>query len=479
MLSRILELYPPLAAELREKSAIVGVGVDTSAFRPIPLDERVDAIARVRPEPGGKTPAQTEELWAQLARGEWSAVNDYASAYDHTRPDDDIRRKLTGIPWDAGRIVFYVGALTAGKGLQNLLCALPTVIERHPECHVVIVGSGKYREILEALVYAIAVGDDDLYQYLAARGFDLDASELSGRWEGVEGPVPELPHMRDHVHFSRTPRTRESAPRVPVRRRLRVPVRCARGVPAGPDGKPGQWCLSHGQRFQWFRGRVLRARIVAGCRRRRKDAASLPRSGSGVRARASIDRGLRRGQPPRSSERAPDHRRRSLRLAHPRTRDDGRLRAVCPVSPLDIFWEYANGLWVVPAEGGEPRQVMPVGWTPDWSPDGEWISFSAGARDGGPQRVRPSGEDATPLPVSGGLHYRWSPDSKSVLYTADGDLWVASIENLQERRLSDLAGKRGSVLVWPPDTDGQNLYFTWRADLGDIWVMDVVTDESE
>ena len=66
VLSRILELYPPLAAELREKSAIVGVGVDTSAFRPIPLDERVDAIARVRPEPGGKTPAQTEELWASL-----------------------------------------------------------------------------------------------------------------------------------------------------------------------------------------------------------------------------------------------------------------------------------------------------------------------------------------------------------------------------------------------------------------------------
>ena len=201
MLSRILELYPPLAAELREKSAIVGVGVDTSAFSPIPVDERVDAIARVRTEPGGKTPAQTEELWARLARGEWSAVKDYASAYDHTRPDDDIRRKLAGIPWDAGRIVFYVGALTAGKGLQSLLCALPTVIERHPECHAVIVGSGKYREILEALVYAIAVGDDDLYQYLAARGFDLDASELSGRWEGVEGPVPELPHMRDHVHF--------------------------------------------------------------------------------------------------------------------------------------------------------------------------------------------------------------------------------------------------------------------------------------
>ena len=71
---------------------------------------------------------------------------------------------------------------------------------------------------------------------------------------------------------------------------------------------------------------------------------------------------------------------------------------------------------------------MPVGRRPYWSPDDEWISFSADARDGGPQRVRPSGQDATPLPVSGGWHYRWSLDSKSVFYTADGDLWAASIE---------------------------------------------------
>ncbi len=137
-----------------------------------------------------------------------------------------------------------------------------------------------------------------------------------------------------------------------------------------------------------------------------------------------------------------------------------------------LFWEFTNGLWVVPAEGGEARQVMPIGMRPDWSPDGEWIAFDD--LDGGPQRVRPSGEDVTPLPVSRGEHFRWSPDSKRVYYAGDRDLWMASVENGQERRLTDLAGKRGRPSGWAPDTDGEYVYFTWRDDVGDIWVMDVI-----
>ena len=76
-------------------------------------------------------------------------------------------------------------------------------------------------------------------------------------------------------------------------------------------------------------------------------------------------------------------------------------------------------------------------------------------------------------PASGGIHYRWSPDSKGVYYTADGNVWVASLENGQERRLTDLAGKPGRPERWSPDTDGHYVYFTWRDDVGDIWVMDV------
>ncbi len=43
----------------------------------------------------------------------------------------------------------------------------------------------------------------------------------------------------------------------------------------------------------------------------------------------------------------------------------------------------------------------------------------------------------------------------------------------------DLTGRPGEVGGLSLDTDGEFLYFTWQEDLGDIWVMDVVTDESE
>ena len=139
-----------------------------------------------------------------------------------------------------------------------------------------------------------------------------------------------------------------------------------------------------------------------------------------------------------------------------------------------LFLDQTNGLWVVPAEGGEARQVTSFGVRPDWSPDGEWIAFDSRERDGGAQRVRPSGEDLTPLPVSGGEYFRWSPDSTAVYFVAEGNLLVASIENGQERPLTDFTGKPGGPGAITIDTDGEYVYFTWRDDVGDIWVMDVV-----
>ena len=83
------------------------------------------------------------------------------------------------------------------------------------------------------------------------------------------------------------------------------------------------------------------------------------------------------------------------------------------------------------------------------------------------------GRNATPLPVSGGGYFRWSPDSTSVYFTAEGNLWTASVEEGQERRLTDFAGKPGRLGPYAIDTDGDYVYFTWRNDVGDIWVMDV------
>jgi len=39
---------------------------------------------------------------------------------------------------------------------------------------------------------------------------------------------------------------------------------------------------------------------------------------------------------------------------------------------------------------------------------------------------------------------------------------------------TSLVGKRGTLGIMQPATDGKYLYFAWRDDLGDIWVMDAL-----
>ncbi len=53
------------------------------------------------------------------------------------------------------------------------------------------------------------------------------------------------------------------------------------------------------------------------------------------------------------------------------------------------------------------------------------------------------------------------------------DLWKLSLDRGQVSRLTKLQGRRGT-LGQVFTTDGRYLYFTWREDDGDIWVMDVV-----
>ena len=74
---------------------------------------------------------------------------------------------------------------------------------------------------------------------------------------------------------------------------------------------------------------------------------------------------------------------------------------------------------------------------------------------------------------------RWSPDGSSIYFVRDDNLWVVSADGGDEQRLTVLVGKRGLAGGLGLATDGRYLYFTWGLDTGDIWVMDVVTDESE
>ncbi len=141
-----------------------------------------------------------------------------------------------------------------------------------------------------------------------------------------------------------------------------------------------------------------------------------------------------------------------------------------------------NEIWVVPADGGEPRQLTEhpaVDWVPRWSGDGELIYFhSTRSGEHNIWRVPAAGGEATRI-----THRptRWlcpSEDGQTIFFTTTTgrNIWAHSLTDGTERRVTDFSAKRGSLYT-ALETDGENLYFSWGDDLGDLWVMDVVTDE--
>ena len=194
------------------------------------------------------------------------------------------------------------------------------------------------------------------------------------------------------------------------------------------------------------------------------------------------------------------------------------------------FHSYRSGnrdIWVMPVSGGPARQITQDASSdvlPRWSPDGREIVFSSN-RNGSP--------DVWTIPASGGeprqltnhpdavFATSWTPDGGSLILSsltdyrlwrvptkggelepiAEGpagwtvvvgeeiyfpgagrrntDIWALSLDDGKERRVTDFSDRSGSIGLVGLATDGTYLYFTWEENLGDIWVMDVVTDESE
>lgn len=214
MIERLQGLYPQLADDLESRSHIVGVGVDVSLFAPVAPGDRWASIARfAETRPGGGKPAeQRAELVDRLDRGELSAVSDYHNTYAHDLPDDDVAERLQQVPWGSGHVMLFVGALTAGKGLQSLIAAMPAILTHVPDAHLVIVGSGTYRETLEALVHALAAGDGVLLDALVALGGDLEGGRTARGWPDVAAYVADPqrraemlqagPGFAEHIHFT-------------------------------------------------------------------------------------------------------------------------------------------------------------------------------------------------------------------------------------------------------------------------------------
>jgi Tol biopolymer transport system component len=139
--------------------------------------------------------------------------------------------------------------------------------------------------------------------------------------------------------------------------------------------------------------------------------------------------------------------------------------------------------FAMPASGGDVRALTSERTTeyfPQWSPDGAWLAFAS-------NRVHDS-YHVWRIPVSGGpleqvtrqraYFYRWSPDGTHLYYHSPGsrELWSVSLSDGVERpvtRFGDKPGRLGGLGLAVGD---DYLYFTWENDLGDIWVMDLVTE---
>jgi TolB protein len=146
-----------------------------------------------------------------------------------------------------------------------------------------------------------------------------------------------------------------------------------------------------------------------------------------------------------------------------------------------IAWGFEGGLRVCAVEDCVPRDLTTdVGGFPDWSPDGAWIVFNYAG--GNPVRlVSAAGGSLRELTREPEGLARWSTDGEEVYFLGRGvddrkadSIWAVTIEDRQERPLTNLEGRPGRMSPYVLATDGDYLFFTWQEFRGDVWVVDIV-----
>jgi Tol biopolymer transport system component len=140
-----------------------------------------------------------------------------------------------------------------------------------------------------------------------------------------------------------------------------------------------------------------------------------------------------------------------------------------------------SDIWIMQADGtgARPLAPHPAGdYHPSWSPDGQRLAFVS-TRGGRPQvwEVAAAGGQPRLLIADTGISARWSPDGREIHFSGadQQSFWSYRVADGTQRPITNLFGRRGMLGVSQmPASDGTFLYFTWRDDLGDIWVMDIV-----
>jgi eukaryotic-like serine/threonine-protein kinase len=132
-----------------------------------------------------------------------------------------------------------------------------------------------------------------------------------------------------------------------------------------------------------------------------------------------------------------------------------------------VFYNYSVGepgrIYVVSAQGGAPRQLLPADpepkQDPDWSPDGDKIIFGSvpADTDSALRVLDLDTHHVSVLPGSRGLFSpRWSPDGRYIVAMPADSLSLV-IFDFQTGKWSQLARARAAFPNW--SRDGQYVYF--------------------
>lgn len=189
--TKVFGSVPEIEAKMKE----LKLGVDTSLFEPIPVEQRhaniADMLKLLEDTPRGKSPEMSEAMQSKLSSAmtldELQSAIRPATDYSAKLPDQDIENKLQRIDWVGDKILLFLGRIIASKGLQTIIAALPLILENHPNVKLIVVGHGPLREPLEAILWAMRNGHRSLVERITSWGTALEG-----------GPAKELKEVQ---HF--------------------------------------------------------------------------------------------------------------------------------------------------------------------------------------------------------------------------------------------------------------------------------------